>query len=162
MHQNSSFSNNMDTLFSDLKNLTGTKTVLGDPLSVGNKTLVPVMSVTVGYGSAAGLNKQSDAADSPMGLGLGAKISTNAVVIIDNESVSMLPVNEKGSNLDMSQLMDKIPQTLANIGQSLKQQGMQGQGGQQQGQMQNMMQGIMQNQQSNQQNNQAQNTRKKQ
>ncbi|GIM27619.1 hypothetical protein CPJCM30710_02850 [Clostridium polyendosporum] len=110
------------------------------------------MSVTVGYGNAA---------DSPGGLGLGAKISTNAVVVIDKESVSMLPVNEKSSNLDINQLLDKVPQTIANIGQSMNQQGMQGQGGQQQGQMQNMMQGIMQNQQQNQKNNQSQNTTKK-
>lgn len=45
MNETTSFSENLDTLFSDLHNLVKSDTVLGTPVSVGDKTLVPVMVI---------------------------------------------------------------------------------------------------------------------
>lgn len=133
MNENTNFTQNMDALFSDLQNFVKTDSVIGSPVTVGDKTLVPVMSVTLGYGSTGMAKKQqSDSTNASNGVGLGAKISTNAVVVIDKDSVSMLPVNEKNN---MGQLMDKLPQALTSLGQNMMSQG--ANQGQQQNQMQN-------------------------
>ena len=131
---NNTFTQNMDTLFSDLHNLVKSDTVLGTPVPVGDKTLVPVMSVTLGYGSTGmGKKSQSDnTTNSSNGIGLGARVSTNAVVVIDKNSVQMLPVNEKSN---MGQIMEKLPEAISNMTQGMKQMGGQiGQMGQQGGQ----------------------------
>ncbi|MEG0773977.1 spore germination protein GerW family protein [Clostridium sp.] len=168
MNENTSFTNNMDTLFTDLHDFVNTETVLGSPLSVGSKTLVPVMSVTLGYGSTGMSTKvQNNSSSNPNannstnGVGLGARVTTNAVMVIENDSVSMLPVNEKSN---MEQLMNKLPDAISSLGQSFVNGGMMGQGkgqGQQQNQSQNQqgsqqsssgsnqMQGMAQNKQQN-------------
>lgn len=130
MIDNSSFNENLDTLFSDLHNLVKSDTVLGNPVTVGEKTLVPVMAVTLGYGSTGtGTRMSSSSNTSSNGIGLGARISTSAVMVIDKDSVTMHAVNEKGN---MASMMDKIPQALAGIGKSMTGMGQaQQQGGQQ-------------------------------
>jgi uncharacterized spore protein YtfJ len=132
MPENTSFTHNVDTLFSDLHNFTKTDTVLGTPMTVENKTLVPLMSVTVGYGStgmgtktqtAAGMNAESG------GHGLGAKISASGVLVIDKNSVQILSTND---NSAVNQMMSKIPEALSGMSQNMMGAG--GQGQQQSGQ----------------------------
>lgn len=148
MTDNTSFTQNIDTLFTDLQNLTKSETVLGDPLTVGDKTLVPLMSVTLGYGST-GMGTKSQMGTtlntSSGGHGLGAKISTSGVLVIDNNSVQLLSTNENNA---VNQMMSKIPQALTGIGQNMM-------GGASQSQQQNgsqNQQGGSQNQQSGQKN----------
>jgi uncharacterized spore protein YtfJ len=67
-------------------------------------------------------------------LGLGARISTDALAVVDGENISVIPVSATGSN--MNQLISQIPQMMGK-GQSGQSQGQQqGQQSQQQGQTQ--------------------------
>lgn len=132
-----SFANNIDALFSDIHNLAKSENVLGNPVSVGDKTLVPVMAVTVGYGST-GMGTKLETPNTKHdsnGLGLGARISTSAVMVIDNkkDDVQMLPVSGNGN---MAQLMQKIPDALTNIGSTMMGKGAMAGQGQGQGQQQ--------------------------
>ena len=172
------FSQNIDTVFSDIENFAKTDAVLGSPVSVGDKTLIPVMSVTLGYGSTPGKNSQGANQMVPNGVGLGARVNTNAVVVIDKDTVSMLPTNEK-SNLGQlmnnipPSILNSIPQSVLNAGQNILQKAMpqsnqtsqqsSGQNTQQSAgmnmssnnnSMQNKSQSQQNNQQSSQQNNQ--------
>ncbi|HCW04412.1 MAG TPA: sporulation protein [Clostridium sp.] len=153
MQDTTSFNNNMNTLFSDLEDFVKTGSVLGSPMEVENKTLIPIMSVTMGYGSTGMGTKSSmgtgAANTSSGGLGLGARVSSNCLVVIDNNnnSIQMLPVN---SNNNMNQLMSKIPDAITSLGQSMMGGQSQQQGGsqQQKQQAQGQAQGQAQNQQS--------------
>ena len=148
MDQNTNFQQNIDSLFSNLEDFTRNETVLGQPVSYEGKTLIPVISVTVGYGSGntPGKNQQNTTGTTAgtgtgtgmtgmtqgmCALGLGAKISTDAIVLIENDNVSMLPVTG-GANPG---LMNKLPQMLSSMGiggqQGQQNQGQQGQQGQQ-------------------------------
>lgn len=158
MHDNTTFSQNIDTVFSDLQNFAKTDAVLGTPLFVGDKTLVPVMSVTLGYGSTPGKdaqNNQGTTTTMPTGLGLGARVNTSAVVVIDKDTISMLPTNEKSNmgqlmnNIPQS-LMNSIPQSVMNMGQSVMQKIMP-QGGQQGAQQNSQQSGQQTGQQATQQ-----------
>lgn len=134
MQENTNFTQNIDTVFTDLHNFIKTDTVLGTPMVVGDKTLVPLMSITLGYGSTAMGAKAPAAANANAtsgGMGLGAKVTTNGVIVIEKEKVQILPTNDKG----MSQMMDKLPQALASVGSSML-----GGQGQQQAQGQNQPQ----------------------
>ncbi|QAT50535.1 sporulation protein [Caproiciproducens sp. NJN-50] len=117
-------SENVDTLFHSLENFTQNEGVIGKPVTQGNKTLMPVVSVTIGYGGGnASMKSQMNAAASNNGssntgsgaLGLGAKLNTEAVIVFDSQSqdISMLPMNPNGA----SQIVDKIPQIISNMNQ---------------------------------------------
>lgn len=120
---------NVDTLFHSLENFTQKEGVIGKPITQGNKTIMPVVSVTVGYGggnASMGKGQTSTASSYTAGtgststgtgaLGLGAKLSTDALIIMDDQAqnVQVLPMNAAGA----SQIVDKIPQILQGMNQN--------------------------------------------
>ncbi|MGE4485704.1 MAG: GerW family sporulation protein [Oscillospiraceae bacterium] len=134
----SNLTENVNSLFHSLENFTQNEGIIGKPVTQGDKTFLPVVSITVGYGggnTAMGNGKQGSTASmgTAMGssgsdagaLGLGAKLSTDAIIVIDQGNVSMLPMSS-----NVSTLMDKIPQIISGINQNK-------QSGQAQGQNQN-------------------------
>lgn len=147
MEQNVDLTQNVDTLFSNLESFTQNEGLIGKPVTHGDKTFIPVVSVTIGYGSGNTATKaQQGSSPSATGigamsgnghmaggaLGVGAKLSTDAVIMIDKDNVSMMPLN---ATANVGQLMDKIPQMLSGLGGKQGQQNQQqGQQGQQQGQ----------------------------
>jgi uncharacterized spore protein YtfJ len=126
--------NNIDSLFHTLENLTQKEGIIGKAVTHGDKTFLPVVSITVGYGSGSasmGKGQQSSSTYSSTSsssqsqspgtgaLGLGAKICTDAVIVIDNQnnqSVTMLPVSSAAGSL-----MDKIPQIISGMNQNKQQ-----------------------------------------
>jgi uncharacterized spore protein YtfJ len=146
MDQNSSLTQNVDTLFSNLESFTQNEGLIGKPLTHGDKTFIPVVSVTLGYGSGnsaskaqSGTSGQGQGASPVAGmgnmaggaLGLGAKLNTEAVIVIDKDNVSIMQISGATGT---SQLMDKIPQILSGMNQNKQQGQQQGQQGQQQNQ----------------------------
>src|SRR5690242_16776302 len=79
-------SQNIDTLFANLEDFTQKEGVLGKPVTHENKTFIPVVSVTLGYGGGNSQSKnQQNTTSGTQGLnvnmgggalGLGARIST--------------------------------------------------------------------------------------
>ena len=126
---------NVDTLFHSLENFTQKEGVIGKAVTQGDKTLFPVVSVTVGYGggnasmkapsgTTGGMSSSSSSSSSSGtgALGLGAKLNTEAIIIIDsgnNQNVSLLPMTTSGT----SQIVDKIPQILQGMNQGKAQSG---------------------------------------
>jgi uncharacterized spore protein YtfJ len=113
---------NVDTLFRSLENFAQNEGVIGKPVIQGDKTFLPVVSVTVGYGSGYTKMKKepqgnttgmtSGLNDSGL-LGLGAKLCTDAVICISNQNVTLLPVNSNAGSI-----ADKIPQIVSSMNQN--------------------------------------------
>lgn len=126
----------VDTLFNNMKTFSQEDGLIGKPVIQGDKTFLPVISITLGYGggdsqsqagqgaAATGAGKGRMMGDA---LGVGAKLCTDAVIVIDQGVVSVAPIGSKGS---MSQVIDKIPQMLGSMGGMGGQQGQQKQQGQ--------------------------------
>lgn len=131
----SSLVENVNSLFRSLEDFTQNEGIIGKPVIQGDKTFLPVVSITVGYGggnAVMGKGQKGNplAMNSGMGssgtgtgaLGLGAKLNTDAVIVIDNlnnQSVTMMPINSSASTL-----VDKIPQIISDMNQN-KQSGQQ-------------------------------------
>lgn len=148
---------NVDLLFTNLESFTQNEGVIGKPVTQENKTFLPVVSITLGYGGGNSASKSQPGASGSSGsmgttgsagttgmmgsmagkmaggaLGLGAKLNTEAIIVIekDKDSVSLLPVN---ASAGINQMVDKIPQILLNMNQG-KTGGQQGSGQQGSGQ----------------------------
>lgn len=129
----------VDTLFTNMENFSQKDGLIGKPVTQGDKTFLPVMSITLGYGGGdtQAKSKSNTANTSTMGggvfggaLGIGAKLCTDAVIVIDKDNVMMAPVNAQGGG--MSQVISKIPQIISSMNPQAGQGG-QAQGGQQSG-----------------------------
>lgn len=142
---NTTLNQNVDLLFTNLENFTQNEGVIGKPVVHENKTFLPVVSVTLGYGGGNTANKLQPGDENPANqtigniaakmsggaLGFGAKLNTEAVIVIDKDkdNVSLISLSAPAT----SQLSEKIPQMLMNMGLN-KQGGQQNQQGSTQGQ----------------------------
>jgi uncharacterized spore protein YtfJ len=115
MENNSSMKDNVDSLFSNLERFLKTETVVGEPIVVGETTLVPIISVAFGCGTGNGQGQGGDKKESSSGgsgLGAAAKITPNAIVVIKGDKVNLLPVSGKNS---LDNLIDLVPGIVSKI-----------------------------------------------
>lgn len=113
---------NLDALFHSLENFTQKEGVIGKAVTQNEKTMMPIVSITVGYGGgnvSMGKDTSSSytAADSGSGaLGFGAKLCTDAILVIDTQqNVSILPMTAAAAS---TQIIDKIPQIINGMKQT--------------------------------------------
>jgi uncharacterized spore protein YtfJ len=98
---------NLETLFSKMENFVSTKTVVGDPLNIGDMIIVPLVDVAFGVGAGStDSSAEKDKKESGAG-GLGAKISPSAVIVIGKDGNIQL-VNIKNQSA-VNKLIDMVP-----------------------------------------------------
>jgi len=96
----------LESIVGELKDISKSQTVIGDPIKVGDKAVIPVVKISVGFGAGGG---QGEATDKGGGFGGGggggARIEPSAFIIIDGDKVSML--SAKPGKLDA--LIEAVP-----------------------------------------------------
>ncbi|MBE5853963.1 MAG: GerW family sporulation protein [Lachnospiraceae bacterium] len=92
----------VDALMQGLDGFFTSKTVVGEPVQVGDTIIVPLVDVSFGVG--AGSN-QRDKKDASMG-GMGGKMTPNAVLVIKDGHTKLINVKKQDS---MTKLLDMIP-----------------------------------------------------
>lgn len=103
----------LETLFSHLEKFLKTETVVGEPIIVGNTTLIPIITVSFGCCGGGGGGKDEKGNDGMgTGVGVGAKISPDAVIVIREDAVTMLPVKGR-TNLE--KLVGMVPEIVKKI-----------------------------------------------
>lgn len=113
MQTGSSIPENLEVLFSKLEKFLKSETVVGEPIVIGETTLVPIVSVMFGCGTGSGGGTDEKGTNgSGSGLGLGARIVPNAMLVIKNNEVTMLPV--KGKN-NLGNLVEMVPEIISKI-----------------------------------------------
>jgi uncharacterized spore protein YtfJ len=80
--------NLLKTALDEIERLLTTKTVVGDPIKIGDNTIVPLMAVGFGFGGGAGMGedpKNAGAKGTGSGAGGGGGIRPIALVILDKD-----------------------------------------------------------------------------
>lgn len=97
---------NMNALFDNLGNLLTSKTVIGEPITFGHTTIIPVVEVSfglaVGGGSGEDRKKRGGAAS-----GVGGKLSATAVIVIRGDHVQVMQLNRANT---VDKLVDLLPE----------------------------------------------------
>ncbi len=97
--------NNLEILMDKMDSFVSSKTVVGEPVTVGDVTLIPLVDVSVGVG-AGGANSGAG------GGGLGAKIMPSAVIAISNGTVQLVNIKNQDA---VSKLIDMAPGIAAKL-----------------------------------------------
>lgn len=95
----------------ELKNIATSQTVIGDPITVGEKTVVPVVKISLGFGAGGGQGEKGDQSGFGGGGGGAAKIEPSAFIIIDDKKISLL--SAKPGKLDA--LVEAVPGLFGKI-----------------------------------------------
>ena len=89
----------------ELKEVAKSETIIGDPVTVGDKTVIPVVKISFGFGAGGGQKDNDKAGEFGGGGGGGAKIEPAAFIIMDEKGIKLLGVG-KGK---WEPILDAIP-----------------------------------------------------
>lgn len=119
----SKLNNNLEVLLGQLEHFITTKTVVGEPIHIGETILVPLVDVSFGVAAGATAaskmqekNKEKEKtvdgnSDAGAG-GLGAKITPSAMLVIQNGTTQLINVKSQDS---LSKLIDMAPGIISNF-----------------------------------------------
>ena len=99
----------IERVLGELHQIVKTETVVGEPVEVGNMTLIPVSKISFGFGAGGGQEGKGQS-----GTGGGATVEPIAFVIIDGTGkAQILPLSEKEGGL--GQLLELMPDAVGKI-----------------------------------------------
>ena len=98
---------------SELEKFLTTKTVVGEPIVIGEVTLIPIQTATFGYGSGGG-EGQGDKGEKGTGGGggAGASLKPLAIVAVKGTDVQVYTLGNKGV---IEKIASMIPEALSKI-----------------------------------------------
>lgn len=106
---NNDFNSTVGTLFNGMDSFLTTKTVIGEPTTIGNTIILPLVDVT--FGVAAGAFSDNTARNSGAG-GLGGKMSPSAVLVIQDGHTKLVNVKNQDS---ITKILDMVPELLDKV-----------------------------------------------
>jgi len=103
----------MQEVVEQLEKLVTTRTIVGEPITVAGKTVIPISKVSFGFGSAGGECKHDEESGFGGGGGGGAKIEPVAFLVVSEDEVKLLPATGKG--IDIGKIMEAVPEAVDKI-----------------------------------------------
>ena len=96
------FNSVMTSLLKGVDSVLSTKTVVGEPINVGDTILVPLVDVSFGLGAGAGnQDKKSNG-----GGGVGGKMSPSAILVIQNGKTKLVNIKQQDG---VTKILDMVP-----------------------------------------------------
>lgn len=123
----------MDTAMSNIKSMIDVNTIVGDPVTTPDGTvIIPISTVSFGFGAGgsqfAGTKKTVSAEDKePMfggGCGGGANVKPVAFMIVGNGTIKLLPATPEVSSADkltnlIPEIFDKVNTLVSSMSEKL-------------------------------------------
>ena len=103
------FNQTVSTLFKGMDAFLTSKTVVGDPIQIGNTTIIPLVDVNFGVGAGAMGNAKGT---NNAGGGMGGKLSPTAAIVIQDGNIRMMQVAEESS---LSKVLDMVPGVVSKV-----------------------------------------------
>ena len=103
------------TTLGEIEKVLGTKTVIGDPISVGDTTLIPLLSIGFGFGGVGGTGDSKRGSEGAGGGGGAAGgVKPIAIIIIDKNGARIESI-KGGMAGALEKLGETVPEVLAKF-----------------------------------------------
>ena len=113
MSDDFSISANINNIFEKLESFVKTNTVVGEPMNVGDTTIIPFIDICFGLGTGGGGGTDDKGSKGTGGgAGSGAKISPTAILVIKGDRIEILPIKKAGS---LEKLIDMVPDLVKKV-----------------------------------------------
>ena len=96
------FNSVITSLLNGVDSVLSTKTVVGEPINVGDTILVPLVDVSFGLGAGAGTQDKKNKGSG----GVGGKMSPSAVLVIQNEKIKLVNIKQQDG---LTKVLDMVP-----------------------------------------------------
>ena len=104
----SSFNSVVNSLLDGMEGFLSSKTVVGEPVTVGDTILIPFVDVSFGVGAGT---FRGDKKDNGAG-GLTGKMTPTAVLVIQNNSTRVVSIKNQDT---MTKIIDMVPEIMNKI-----------------------------------------------
>lgn len=98
------------TMLNELREIVKTETVVGEPLVLGDVTIIPVSKISFGFGAGGG---QGEKDDGNSGTGGGGSVQPVAFIVIQKGKAQLLPIEDK--SMSIADLLKYAPDVLEKI-----------------------------------------------
>ena len=102
------FQGNMETIFKGIEEFISTKTVVGQPVTVGDTVILPLVDVSFGAAASAKAEPQRHGG----GGGLGGKMSPSALLVIQDGRTRLINIKNTDT---VTKLMDLVPEVMNRL-----------------------------------------------
>lgn len=104
----SSFNGVVNSLLSGMDGFLSSKTVVGEPITVGDTILIPFVDVSFGVGAGTFRGEKKDNGAG----GLTGKMTPTAVLVIQNNSTRVISIKNQDT---VTKIIDMVPEILNKI-----------------------------------------------
>ena len=104
-NRDNEFQSVVDSLLKGMNGVLSTKTVVGEPTTVGDTIILPLVDVTFGVGAGAGSNTQKGSGSGAGGI--GGKMTPSAVLVIRDGAVKLVNIKNQDT---VTKILDLIPE----------------------------------------------------
>jgi len=103
---------NVESIVQRVTETIKSESVIGEPVTVGAVTLIPIINVSFGFGAGGG----PGTADESNGAGGGARMTVAGMVVVKDDEVSFLPTGRwSGKPGPLDKILDSLPELIEKI-----------------------------------------------
>ena len=107
--------NMLQDTISKIREMMSVNDVVGEPIVVGDVTIIPVSKVSVGFGGGGADNAKATTKDAfGGGMGGGVKVNPVCFLVVKDGNVRMMPVPIP-ANSTADRILEMVPDTLDKI-----------------------------------------------
>ena len=108
--------NMLQDTISKIREMVDVNNVIGEPIVVGDITIIPVSKVSVGFGGGGSDYVKNVGTNEPFGGGVGGGVKVNPIcfLIVKDGNVRMMPVAAPASTT-ADRIVEMVPDTLDKI-----------------------------------------------
>ncbi len=110
----------MDTAMSNIKSMVDVNTIVGDPVTTPDGTvIIPISTVSFGFGAGGtqfAAKKDTVTPQNPMfggGCGGGANVEPIAFLVVAGGNIKLLPISDKNTPVD--KIIDLVPEVVDKV-----------------------------------------------
>ena len=104
------FNDTVKSLFEGMDGYLSTKTVVSDPIHIGDTIIIPLVNVSFGVGAGNITNEKKDSS----GGGLSGKMTPSAVLVISNGTTRLVNIKNQDN---FGKIIDMVPDIVNKIAQ---------------------------------------------
>jgi uncharacterized spore protein YtfJ len=103
----------IQTIVGELRQIARSETIIGTPVTIGERTVVPITKLSVGFGAGGGAgSRQEKGSGYGGGGGGGAMIEPVAFLVLDKDRIQLLSTRKHGA---VEAILEAAPDLLASI-----------------------------------------------
>lgn len=107
----------MDGLMAEFQRVAATETVVGEPMTLGETTIVPVIRISIGVGAGGGEGEGGDAKEQGKGTGVGGgggvRVEPAAFIVLKGDDVQVLAAPGKGGRF--AEMFEHLPDLVTKV-----------------------------------------------